>query len=366
MITPRDEVVHTPRAEHGGRNALEHTDGLDVRRDFSVCLNAFGPADVVTRAVRNAPLDEYPDPKNRAPRHAAAKHWDLPAEEIIFGAGAAELIHAACFAFVRRNDSVAIAGPSFGEYARAAQLCGARVMRVPLTIGGDARDFAERITVLRPRIVFIASPVSPTGEVVPTDALEEIAGACAMIDALLVLDQAYDAFCEHSLGRPALIGHPSVLHLHSLTKEHALAGVRAGFGMTSREVARAIEAVRIPWAASAQSQAAAVACFTDSAQSHVARTTSMLRTERARIVAACAQRGIETRPTATHFFLARVNDAPNATSRLREEHGILVRDCTSFGLPQWVRIAARTPDDNDYLIDALGTLSPQVVHRTAV
>jgi histidinol-phosphate aminotransferase len=365
MITPRDEVTYTPGAEHGGRNALEPANGHVVRLDFSVCLNAFGAAEVVARAVRGAPLDEYPDPKNRAPRRAAAAHWDLPEEEIAFGAGAAELIHAACFAYLRRGDSVAIAGPSFGEYARAAELCGARVIRIPLTVGGDARGFAEKSSILKPRMVFVATPVSPTGEVVPTEMLEEIAGACAMIDALLVLDQAYDAFCAEPVGKPALVGHPNVLHLHSLTKEHALAGVRAGYAAAVRDVIRAIDAVRVPWAASAQSQAAAVACFTDAARAHVAKTTAVLRTERARLVAACAEHGIETRPTETHFFLARAHDAPRAKDRLLGEHGILVRDCTSFGLPQWIRIAARTPEENDSLIEALGTVSSHIQPRAA-
>ncbi len=365
MITPRDEVIHTPKGEHGGRNALTPSREISPRHDFSVCLNAFGPAAIVRAAILEASVDEYPDPTSRAPRRAASEAWGLPESEIVFGAGAAELIHAACFAYLRRGDSVVIAGPSFGEYARAAQLCGARVMRAPLNSSG-AESFVQKVGVLRPRLVFLASPVSPTGEIVPIEVIEEIAGACAMCDALLVLDQAYDAFTESPLARPALGGHPNVLHLHSLTKEHALAGVRAGFGVAARDVSRAIEAVRIPWAASAQSQAAAVACFTESAKEHVARTTAMLRQERARIVDACDRFDLETRPTSTHFFLTCVEDAAGVRAQLLESHGILVRDCGSFGLPQWIRVAARTPEENDILIDALSTLSSSRGQRAAV
>ena len=35
------------------------------------------------------------------------------------------------------------------------------------------------------------------------------------------------------------------------------------------------------------------------------------------------------------------------------DHGLLVRDCTSFGLPLHVRIAARLPAENEQLLDTL-------------
>jgi threonine-phosphate decarboxylase len=33
-------------------------------------------------------------------------------------------------------------------------------------------------------------------------------------------------------------------------------------------------------------------------------------------------------------------------------HGCLVRDCASFGLPEWVRVAPRQPAENARLIEA--------------
>jgi threonine-phosphate decarboxylase len=35
------------------------------------------------------------------------------------------------------------------------------------------------------------------------------------------------------------------------------------------------------------------------------------------------------------------------------ERAIAVRDCTSFGLPEWVRVAVRTPAENERLVEAL-------------
>jgi histidinol-phosphate aminotransferase len=357
VISPRREVAATPLAGHGGRLSLG---GADVRHDFSTCLNAFGPAPEVSADVRRCTIDEYPDSGSRLARGAAAAAWGRPVEEIAFGAGAAELIQAVCLAYVRPGDRVLIATPAFGEYARAVALIGAEARFVPVDprrpawVGVDAVR-AELVST-RPRLVFVAAPASPTGECISRHELRELADDCFAAGCLLVLDQAYDAFSAMPLGDPALPGHAVVVHLRSLTKDHALAGIRAAFAVAPADVIDAIERARIPWAASAPAQAAAVASFTESAAAHVARTTIVLRDEAARIAGRCAQIGFTPRPSATHYFVIEVGDAARVKSALLTKAGILVRDCTSFGLPSFIRVAARTPSENDALIEALESL----------
>src|SRR5690606_11865968 len=100
MIVPRREVLATPPAVHGGpRGSLDEES--PVRLDFSVSLNAWGPAPEVLQAVRSAPVDRYPDPECLAPRRAAAERWGCDMDEVAFGAGAAALLQAVCFAYLR-------------------------------------------------------------------------------------------------------------------------------------------------------------------------------------------------------------------------------------------------------------------------
>jgi cob(I)alamin adenosyltransferase len=211
---------------------------------------------------------------------------------------------------------------------------------------------------IRPRLLFLCTPANPTGCDTPYAALAAIADVCAAHDALLVLDQAYDAFSASPLGTPALPGHPAVLHLRSVTKDHALAGVRAAFAVGSREVIRAMECARIPWVASAAAQAAGCASMTDTAAAHVQRTVSILRAEAMRLMKGCSRLGLDTRPTSTHFFVVDVGNAPRVQATLLRDAGIWVRECTSFGLPAWIRVAARTPAENDVLLAALDAATP--------
>ena len=337
MIAPRTNVALAP---HGGRYAID-TAGRDVH-DFSVCLNAFGPADTVRDAIRAAPIDEYPDPASRIAREAAASAWQRPVDEIALGAGAAELIDAVCRAFLSPRNVVSIERPAFGEYERAVRLCGASV--------------ADGLQS-KARLIFVCSPSNPLGHVRAKAELLAIADDCASRGALLVLDQAYDAFSDAPLGTPAFPSHPAVLHLRSLTKEHALAGVRVAYAVGPAAVIRAMNAVRVPWSASALTQAAAIATFTPEARSHASTTIAALRTEARRMRGACSHLGYDVSESSTHFFLVRVSGAQRAQHFLLERADILVRDCTSFGLPDHIRIAARTPVENDLLIDALDRFS---------
>jgi histidinol-phosphate/aromatic aminotransferase/cobyric acid decarboxylase-like protein len=362
VIVPRRELRGVPRSLHGGQ---EDACAPPIRIDFSTGINAYGPAAAVVDAIRDAAPDRYPDPEALAPRRAAAERWGVPLDCVAFGAGATELIYAACQAYIRSGDTVVVPRPAFAEYARAALLAGARVRGAPshrgprIAAAHDAtvgRPFLQAIHKIRPRIAFLAAPTSPAGRAIPREELRRIADACAQCDTLLVLDQSYDAFTPDPLGTPALPGHPAVVHLRSITKDHAIAGVRAGFAVGPERVIAAIERARAPWATSTLAQAASAAALSPAADVHVASTIARLRTGAAELAAACTAMGMRAVPSDTHYFLSHVGDGARLRSRLIAEYRLGVRDCTSFELPAYVRIAARTEPENATLVRALTRL----------
>lgn len=355
MIRPRAEVVSTAPGEHGGPETTAENPG-QARLDFSSSMNAWGPAPAVLQAIRTARPDTFPDRNSLAPRRAASERWARPMGEIAFGAGSTELLHALSFAYLRPTDTVLVPAPTFGEYGRAASLCGARVLQGIAAGPAFALDLpaiSAAVVHHSPRLAFLCVPNNPTGQTFEREELQGLADACHTSDTLLVLDQAYDAFSAQPLGTPALPGHPAVLHLRSLTNDHALAGVRAGFAVGPPSVIAAIRRVRPPWPTSTMAEAAAAAALTDAAEGHVSATASRLRFQRELMQGALGRMRIPTVATSTHFMLAAVGAARQVATRLREEHGIQVRDCTSFGLPDHIRIAARLPEDNEALTRAL-------------
>jgi len=341
---------------HGGPG--EETGFRVIRADFSTGVNAFGPAPVVMDALRNADPAAYPDPQCRLARDAASRWTGRPADEVLIGAGTVELIYAATQAFVRPGDLVLVVEPAFGEYRRAARLAGAKVCASHFA-GGSARrhgaveDFCQTLLRHRPRMAFVGSPESATGAALEPELLTRMADVCQLVGTLLVLDQAYDAFTRRPLGTPALPGHAAVLHLRSLTKDHALAGVRVGLAVGPGTVIEAVARVRPPWTASSLAQAAVIAACAEPAQRHVQATTASLIEEASRLAAVCAGAGIRPLPSATHYFLLEVGDGDRVARALLHDHALRVRSAVSFGFPSCIRVAARRPEENALLVPAL-------------
>jgi histidinol-phosphate aminotransferase len=68
-----------------------------------------------------------------------------------------------------------------------------------------------------------------------------------------------------------------------------------------------------------------------------------------------ARLGLRVVPSVPHFFLVQVASAAEFARRLRERK-IVVREGTSWGLPNFVRIATRTPAENAQLVTAIAGL----------
>jgi len=149
-----------------------------------------------------------------------------------------------------------------------------------------------------------------------------------------------------------------------MTKDFALAGLRLGYAVGPLEVIERLQQVQPPWSVNAMAQAAGLAALGD--LDHVRRTLALLHKAKATLVRDLAEMGLPPLgfaanslqgvvwggSNATNFFLLRVGDGAEFRRSLLE-HGILVRDCASFGLPEFVRIATRLPEENRRLIDVV-------------
>lgn len=149
------------------------------------------------------------------------------------------------------------------------------------------------------------------------------------------------------------IGINHLVVLRSLTKAWGLAGLRLGYALADVNLADPLRAGKPPWNVNACAQAAGVATL-DDPQRH-ADALTLLRDGQAQLTAGLRSAGWNVLPSAAGFFLIEVGDAAAARRRLLY-HGCLVRDCTSFGLPEHVRVSPRLPAENDWLLEAFATL----------
>ena len=364
---------------HGGPDYAELA-ALGLRPedvlDFSASTNAFGPPPGVRAALAACDVTRYPD-RNASPlREALAGRDGVPADRVLVGAGAAGLIWALALTWLRPGDTAFVVGPTFGEYAAASRLARAEVVewrnfwsaatcrrfslraatcrRFPSPATHRVAELAQAIASARPRLIWLCNPNNPTGAYLSAAEIAALLPAAA--DALWVLDEAYRPFVAEPWPSEPLIERGNVVLLRSLTKDCALPGVRLGYLLAAPDVVARVAAGQPPWSVSAAAIACGLAALQDA--EHVRRTTAALRAEAVRLADRLRPQGWRVVSGAAHFMLIEVGDAAAVRATLLREQRIQVRNCASFGLPTFIRVAARRPEENDRLVEAMGHLSP--------
>jgi histidinol-phosphate aminotransferase len=311
--------------------------------DFSVNTNPLGPSAAVLRAVQDTDWTRYPGDDEAPLRSGLAHQSGMLPDNVALGNGSAELLWLIALAVLQPRDPVVVVGPTFGEYARAARAVGAHVTEVQTPAD-----------VPPARLVFVCNPNNPTGTLVGRSEIELLLDE--QPDRVVVLDEAYAAFvAERWRAEDLLAAHPNLVILRSLTKDHALPGLRLGYLLAAPEVAGEVEAVRPPWSVNAGALRAGLATLEPEAQAHVARGRALVATSRAILTDGLTALGYAVQASAANFILVDVGNAM-AFRRALVPHGIVVRDCTSFGLPACVRIACRMPEQCARLLDAVTIL----------
>ena len=356
---PRPELLQIPDAIHGALDFAElERLGLtpEAVLDFSVNGNPYGPSPRVREAIAQVPYERYPDREVLALRRVLAEHLDVTPEQLLVGNGSTELVWLIALAFVRADDPVVLVGPTFGEYTRAAILMGAHLQHYTAQPEESFSVVPERVIHLlqqsQPRLVFLCNPNNPTGTLITPETITH--WATAWPGTLFIVDEAYLTFAAPASSVLPGLRH-NMLVLGSMTKAYALAGLRLGYAVGFPDVLAALQRARPPWSVNALAQAAGIAALQDSA--HLASCLERIAQAKHDLIASLRALGLLPVPSTTHFFLVPVGHGAACRQALLQR-GILVRDCASFGLPEYIRVAARRPEENARLLTALAEVRP--------
>ena len=305
--------------------------------DFSTNTNAVPQRGGFVPDLRAA-LEDYPDGDCLALREALAREFGAPAENILVSSGSNEAIYIiASYAAAREN---LILQPVYGEYKKALDGYGARTRNIfSLAEAEGARGAA----------VWLCNPCNPTGALISDADLD--AAAERNPETFFIIDEAYRDFVwTEELPRAVKI-HPNVVRLRSLTKIYDLCGARVGALIAHEAAVEKIKARQPEWSVSGLAQQAALWRAGD--ETLKARTREYYAREIPRLTTALREAGYAVRPTCANFFLVEAPDDEDFI-RFMLERGIVVRHTRNFaGLDgKFVRIAARTKDEDDLLIAA--------------
>lgn len=350
---------------HGGdvyRNPIEY--------DFSINVNPLGmPLASIQAAHEGVVLTgRYPDYKAEQLCHAIAKAKQIPADRIIPGNGAAELLYALGQTIPGKALTIA---PTFTGYAEAVAAGGGEMSyagcedadgRAADMDGQDKLQFDSETVIQRLleklddsiRLVFLCNPNNPTGTLFTREQILRVLAKAEAMQAYVCVDECFLPFLEEKTAYsmlPYLAEHPRLLVLRAFTKIYCMAGLRLGYlACGDADLQSKIRAKIQPWNTSIPAQMAGIAALSDT--EYLAKTRENLQAERAYLVPRLRELVAEVYDGYGNFLLFR--DEPDLKERMLDV-GVLIRGCDDFeGLDNtYFRIGIRSHSENQEFIRRL-------------
>ena len=236
---------------HGNANGAS---GDAEQTTSKVWLNANEAPGKGEYQVSSDNINRYPDFQPDNLLNAYSEYCGLERSQILATRGADEGIELIIRSFCRAyQDSILICPPTYGMYAISAENHGASIVKAPLQNSGQGMQLnldALTSQIGKVKVVFLCSPGNPTGNLLSK---ADIVAAIELFkdSAIVVVDEAYIEFSPEQTSIDLLAQYDNVIVLRTLSKAFALAGLRCGFTLASKEIITLLSKVIAPYPISA-------------------------------------------------------------------------------------------------------------------
>jgi histidinol-phosphate aminotransferase len=323
--------------------------------------NPYPPSPRAVAAMRQeiggdgASLRLYPDPNADSLKQAVAGYFAefalTPAQVFASGNGSDEVLAYAFMALLKHDKPILLPDISYSFYPVYCRLYGIDSVSIPL----DERLAIRVDDYLRVREnggVVIANPNAPTGHLLPLGDVERLVAANRQ--SVVIIDEAYIDF-----GGETAIGlakrFPNLLVMRTLSKSHALAGLRVGYAVGDAALIEALERVKNSFNSFPLDRVAiagATAALAD--RDYLEKTRQAVMRSRAALAGQLRELGFEVLPSAANFIFIRhpQRDAAELAAQLRQR-GIIVRHFQRPRIDQHLRVTIGTDAQCECLVAAL-------------
>ncbi|MCF7907971.1 MAG: histidinol-phosphate transaminase [Candidatus Omnitrophica bacterium] len=297
-------------------------------------------------------INRYPESGSFYLRQKLAKKLKVNEEQLVFGNGSDELIVLALKAFVEKGDQVIVSYPTFLIYEIQAKIAGAKVIRVPSSgLRYDLEEIAKKVNK-KTKIIFIANPDNPTGTYLTQ---REINNFLAKIpkSILVFFDEAYFEFAPKNFPKSLafLKKRGNIIVTRTFSKAYGLAGLRIGYGVTTKEIAGILNKIREPFNINRFAQVAAVAALGNN--SFLKKAVSYVNNEKSYFYRELKKCKLSFVESATNFVVVDFKKSTKGLYDYLLKNGVIVRELKGWGLSRYFRVTVGLAKENRKFISCL-------------
>jgi histidinol-phosphate aminotransferase len=332
------------------RKALTRVETLDLSQTTWPELPHPRIVSAITFVARRG-LHRYPHVRGTELRDELAASLHVDAGRLILGNGAAELLSSATRALIEPGQQLLTAWPSYPLYPIMARRAHGRA--VPIAGGIDA--LIEAAKEPSTRVIALASPNDPTGELLATGELKRLLagipeGVAVLLDESLV--EFADAQPVNS-SMKLLDEHPRLLVFRSFSKAWGLAGLRVGYAVGGPGSETLMAELEPDLGVSEVSQAGALEALR-TCSDLLARRMLTICQERPRLMESLRERGFDVSDSQANFVWAAHPALSGAELAARlAQSGVLVAEGDALGEPRHVRVGIRSSAETARLLAAV-------------
>ena len=300
-------------------------------------------------------LNLYPKTYNKKLLELLAQYTQLPQENVQYFAGSDAVHEYISKLYIKENDKVLIQGPSYDNFRLTAEANGARVYYSEVdkdTFTLDEDKFKHDIKVLDPSFVYICSPNNPCGFVNKVEYVEDLLKTFP--GTMFLIDEAYAEFSKVSV-KDLVLKYDNILVTRTMSKAFALANLRFGYLLASKNNIKSITSIRNPKNIGTFTQEAAIATLEDIQYMHN-YVEEVNRAKEYFCEAIKKYSQIKTFPSSSNFVLMKF-DTYGLKSRLfkfLQDNNIFIRELVQSPiLYKCLRITIGTQEQMKHVIDVI-------------
>jgi len=302
---------------------------------------------------------KYPDSDSNSLREVLSKKFNIDSRRIICGSGSDQIFDLTCHLFLEPGDEVVVTEFGFIMHRIYASLYKAKVILAKeKNFKASVDEILGKVTD-KTKIVFIANPNNPTGTYLSKNEMLNLRRKLRS-DILLVVDDAYFEFLESkdfTSGLDLFKDSKNVLITRTFSKIYGLAGVRLGWGYSSKEIIDTMYQIKPPFNVNRTAIAAGIEAIKDNEWTKRAIEHNTLWAKK--IFSVLKELNIKTNEPATNFFLMNFEKTKINSDEVFEKLAIeklILRKMTQYKIPNALRLTIGNKQVNEHFIKSVGSI----------